>query len=76
MIAIFLIDQRLYFGMAFQTFTIGNLVPELMALGTLAHALKIGMCIGKVARGNLAIADQGAQQKKVTNMSKEIIQAI
>jgi hypothetical protein len=76
MVAVFLIDQGLYFGMAFQTFPIGNLVAQFMALGAIAHAFQVCMRFGKFTGGYLAITDQGGQQKQKTDMSKQVAQAI
>lgn len=48
MIAPLLRDQRLDLLVALQTFRIGHLVAEIMALGTIAHALQCGMGRGEV----------------------------
>ena len=46
MIPTIFIDQGLNFGMAFQTFFIGNLVTQVMALSTIAHPFQFGMGFG------------------------------
>jgi hypothetical protein len=66
-VALFLFDEGTYFLVAIQTFLVGHLIANAVALGAVAHAFQVFVSFGQWARRNLAEAVQRSTEHKKHN---------